>query len=114
MNTVLNFKVIIERLEFTYVVLTGQVYLIEQELSTLGHGSLTVIEFYDKVERKLTLLSTKTLMTYEGYLANSINEKYRTDALCILISGLRKPLCDILFSTRPIDLPTALALALIH
>lgn len=109
-NTVLNFKAIIARLDFTYAD-KRPIYLIEQELSTLRQGNLTIIQFYDEVERKLTLLTNKTIMTYEGNLAISINEKYRTDALRVFISGLRKPLCDILFSTRPTDLPSALALA---
>lgn len=108
-NTVLNFKAIIARLDFTYAD-KRPVYLIEQELSTLRQGNLTVLKFYE-VERKLTLLTNKTIMTYEGHIANSINEKYRMDALRVFISGLKKPLSDILFSTRLADLPSALALA---
>lgn len=40
-----------------------------------------------------------------------LNEKYRNDALGVFISGLNGPLDDILFSSRPADLSTALALA---
>lgn len=109
-NTVLNFKAIVARLDFTYAD-KRPIYLIEQELSTLRQGNLTVLNFYDEVERKLTLLTNKTIMTYESHIANSINDKYRLDALRVFVSGLRKPLCDILFSTRPTDLPSALALA---
>lgn len=54
------------RLDFTYAEK-------RQELSTLGQGNLTVLNFYDEVERKLTLLTNKTIMTYEGHVANSIN-----------------------------------------
>lgn len=109
-NTVLNFKAIIARLDFTYAD-KRPIYLIEQELSTLRQGSMSLLEFYDEVEKKLTLLSNKTVMSYEDSVADTINEKYRADALRVFISGLRKPLCDILFASRPSDLPTALALA---
>lgn len=87
------------------------IYLIEQELSTLRQGSLSCLEFYDEVEKKLTLLANKTIMSYETTVADTINEKYRADALRVFIPGLRKPLCDILFASRPADLPSALALA---
>ena len=109
-NTVLNFKAIIARLDFTYSD-KRPIYLIEQELSTLRQGSLTVIEFYDAIEKKLSMLTNKTAMTYEKSVCQTFNEKYRADALRTFVSGLKKPLCDILFSARPTDLPTALALA---
>ena len=50
-------------------------------------------------------------MTYDQLIVSTINEKYRTDALRTFISGLKKPLSDILFASQPSDLPTALALA---
>lgn len=109
-NTVLNFSAIIARLDFTYAD-KRPIYLIEQELSTLRQGSMSCLEFYDEVEKKLTLLANKTIMSYETSVADTINEKYRADALRVFISGLRKPLCDILFASRPSDLPSALALA---
>lgn len=109
-NTVLNFSAIIARLDFTYAD-KRPIYLIEQELSTLRQGAQSVVQFYDEVERKLSLLTNKTLMTHERTLALTINGKYRQDALRVFISGLKKPLCDVLFSARPSDLPTALALA---
>lgn len=111
-NTVLNFKAIISRLDFTYAD-KRPIYLIEQEMSTLKQGSSSIVEFYDSVEKKLTLIINKTKMTHEGNndLIASLNEKYRQDALRTFISGLRKPMCDILFSSRPVDMPSALALA---
>jgi hypothetical protein len=109
-DTPLNFKAIINRLDFTYAD-KRPIYLIEQELSTLRQGNLTLIEYYDEVERKLTLLINKTIMTYDASLAASLNEKYRADALRVFISGTKKQLSDILFSARPKDLPSALALA---
>lgn len=109
-NTVLNFKAIIARLDFTYSD-KRPIYLIEQELSILRQGNMTLLQFYDEVEKKLTLLTNKTIMTYDRATAATINEKYRMDALRVFISGTKKGLSDVLFSARPNDLPSALALA---
>jgi len=88
----------INRLDFTYAD-KRLVYLIEQELSTLREGDMAMTEFYDEVEKKLTLLTNKTIMTCDTTLA--INEKYRSDA-CIHKGNIK------VFER---DLPTALALA---
>lgn len=109
-NTALNFRAIIDRLDFTYSD-KRPVHLIEQELSTLRQGNMTILQFYGEVEKKLTLLVNKTIMTYDRDVAASINEKYRADALRVFISGTKKSLSDVLFSARPDDLPSALALA---
>lgn len=109
-STVLNFDAIIARLDFTYSD-KRPIYLVEQELSTLRQGSSSVLEFYDEVEKKLSSLANKTKMSHEANIADAINEKYRENALRVFISGLRKPLCDILFASKPSDLPSALALA---
>lgn len=109
-NTVLNFNAIIARLDITYAD-KRPVHLIEQELSTLRQGNQTVLEFFDTVERKLMLLTNKTIMSQENEMALVMNEKYRNDALRVFISGLKKPLCDILFSTRPTSMQNALVLA---
>ena len=50
-------------------------------------------------------------MSYEKAVTLLINEKYRGDALRTFVSGLRKPLCDVIFASRPASLPNALALA---
>lgn len=110
-NTVLNFKAIIARLDSTY----GDkrpIHLVEQEMGTLRQGQQTVQEFYDQVEKHLTLLTNKTSMSYDdNNVITTLNEKYRADALRVFISGLRRSLSDTLFSARPCNLPTALALA---
>lgn len=49
-NTVLNFKAIIARLDFTYSD-KRPIYLIEQELSTLRQGNMTLLQYYDEVEK---------------------------------------------------------------
>lgn len=111
-NTVLNFKAILARLDFAYSDKTS-IYTLEQELSTLRQGQKPIIQFYNEVERKLTSIINKVTMSHEGdtSLIQSLNQKYRMDALRVFISGLRKPLCDTLFSCKPADMPTALALA---
>jgi len=110
-NTVLNFKAIIARLDFTYAD-KKPIHLIEQEMSTLRQGGLSIDKFYDLVERKLTLLVNKTTMTYScDQVVKSLNEKHRADALRVFISGLNRPLSDILFSAKPADMPKALMLA---
>lgn len=109
-NTVLNFRAIISRLDFTYCD-KRPIYLIEQELSTLRQGSMTLLQYYDEVEKKLTLLTNKSTMTYDSTISASMNEKYRMDALRVFISGTKKDLSNVLFSARPTDLPSALALA---
>jgi len=89
------------------------VYTLDQELSTLSQGQKSINQFYDEVERKLTSIINKVLMTHEGdaSLIGSLNQKYRQDALRIFISGPKKPLCNTLFSCKPPDMPSALALA---
>ena len=108
--TPLNFDAIIARLDATYAD-KRPLYLIEQELSTLRQGQLSVAEYYDKVEKTLTLLTNKCLMSYDGDVASCLNEKYRQDALRVFVSGLKKSLSDTLFASRPGDLASALALA---
>lgn len=108
--TPLNFDAIIARLDHTYAD-KRPIYLLEQEMSTLRQGNLSVGEYYDEVEKVLTLLTNKTVMTYEREIASSLNNKYRQDALRIFISGLKRSLSDTLFAARPADLPAALALA---
>lgn len=80
----------------------------EQELSTLRQGPRGVVNFYDKVENRLTLIINKAIMTNEGNesLIESLNQKYRQDALRVFISGLCRPMCDILFSCKPLDMAT--------
>lgn len=86
-NTVLNFKAIISRLDCEY----GDkrpLHMLEQEMSTLRQGSLSVADYYDQVQLKLTALTNKALMSYEPAFATQLNDKFRKDAL--FISGLKK------------------------
>lgn len=111
-NTVMNFKAIIDRLDFAYSD-KRSIFTLEQELSTLRQGSRPLLEFYSQVEQKLTLIINKVIMSHEGNssLIDALNGKYRQDALRVFISGLHRPLCDTLFSCKPPDMPSALAMA---
>jgi len=110
-GTVLNFDAIIDRLDFTYSDKRA-IHVIEQEMGTLRQGSLTLLQYYDEVEKKLTLLTNKATMSYETAAAKILCDKFRDDALRIFISGLKRSLSDVLFSAKPKDnLATALALA---
>lgn len=111
-NTVLNFNAILSRLDFAYSD-KKSIFALEQELSTLRQGNKSITHFYSDVEKKLISIINKVIMSNDGNipLIQSLNRKYRMDALRVFVSGLRKPLCDTLFSCQPNDLPTALALA---
>jgi len=70
-----------------------------------------LLQYYDKVEKKLTLLTNKVNMTGEAAMAKVLCDKFREDALRMFISRLKRILTDVLFSAKPKDMPTALALA---
>ncbi|KAH8418175.1 hypothetical protein KR222_007131, partial [Zaprionus bogoriensis] len=80
-------------------------------LGTLRQGSLSLLQYYDEVEKKLTLLTNKVNMSCEPTMAKGLCEKFRDDVLRIFISGLKCNLTEVLFSAQPKDLPSALALA---
>jgi len=69
------------------------------------------MQYYDEVERKLTLVSNKIVMTHDDERASLLNTEVRADALHVFISGLKKTLRSVVFPAQPKDLPAALALA---
>lgn len=111
-NTVLNYKAILQRLDLTYAD-KRPLYVLENELSILRQGNSSITEFYDSVDKQLTLIINKQIMENSGKndLIAALNERARDNALRVFVSGLRRPLCDILFSSKPKDLPNALAIA---
>lgn len=111
-NTVLNFKAIISRLDQVYAD-KRSLQSLENELSILRQGNLSIAEFYDKIDQHLTLIINKNKMSYStnAEVVGVLNERARENALRVFISGLRHPLSDIMFSAKPSDLPTALATA---
>jgi len=74
-------------------------------------GDNPFAKYYDEVEKKLTLLTTKTLMSHDTASATVLSEKYRNDARHTFISGLNNSLKMAVFPAKPEDLHTALALA---
>lgn len=111
-GTVLNFEAIMARLDFAYAD-KRPVHVIEQELSILRQGSLRLIDFYNEVNKKLTLLTNKTIMTHgsSSPVTIELNNINRRNALRVFITGLNGQLSQILFSLNPQDLPNALAKA---
>lgn len=109
-NTVFNFHAILARLDFTYADKTP-IHVIKQELSLSRQGELPLLKYYDEIERKLTLLTNKTIMTHDTAAAAVLNEQHREDALHAFVSGLKKSLKMAVFPAQPRDLPSALALA---
>lgn len=111
-GTVLNYDAIISRLDFAFAD-RRPIHIIEQEMSILRQGGMSVLDYYNLVNKKLTLLINKTVMTHGSGkdITKELNEKNRQTALRVFITGLQAPLCDILFSLSPSDLPNALAKA---
>ncbi|KAH8288999.1 hypothetical protein KR054_009801, partial [Drosophila jambulina] len=70
-----------------------------------------LVFFYDEVERKLTLVTSKIVMTHDDERALLLNTEVRADALHVFIFGLQKSLRAVVFLAQPKDLPAALALA---
>lgn len=111
-GTVLNFDAIISRLDFAYAD-KRPLHLIEQELSVMRQGSQPIMNYYNEVNKKLTDLTNKTIMTYgtNSDMAKELNDRNRRYALRVFMTGLNAPLADILFSISPNSLPDALAKA---
>lgn len=111
-GTVLNLEAIVSRLDFAYAD-KRPIHLIEQELSIMRQGSSSLIDYYNEVNKKLTLLINKTIMTHgtNTPITHELNQKNRQYALRVFTTGLNPPLSNILFSLGPTDLPNALAKA---
>lgn len=111
-GTILNFDAILSRLDFAYAD-KRPLHIIEQELSIMRQGSLSIIDYYNEVNKKLTSLINKTIMTHDSNseLTKELNKKNRQYALRVFITGLNPPLANIIFSLSPTDLPNALAKA---
>jgi len=63
-GTVLNFDAIMARLNFVFSD-KRPIHIIEQDLGVLSQGKLSIMEYYKLVNKKLTLLINKTIMTAE-------------------------------------------------
>jgi len=58
----MNFDAIIARLYFTYADETP-LRVIQQELATLRQCDVPLLKYYDEIEKKLALLTNKTIMS---------------------------------------------------
>ncbi|EDW38660.1 GL15377 [Drosophila persimilis] len=99
LNTPLNIEAIIERIDFTFND-KRPIHVSEQEVGTLRQGGMSILQYYDEVEKKLTLLTNKAHMTYDISLAKGMCEKFRGDALRVFISGLKRSLTARHFESR--------------
>jgi len=109
-NTVLNFDAILARLDCTYSDKTS-LRLLRQGLEMVRQGDMPLMQYYDEVEKKLTLVTNKIVMTHEQEGADLLNSEVRADALHAFISGLKKSPRSVVFPAQLKDLPSALALA---
>lgn len=88
------------------------IHIIEQELSVLRQGSMSVVEYYNLVNNKLPLLANKTITTHGTVaITKELNKNNRDYSLCIFITGLNASLKGIIFSLCPQDFPDALVKA---
>lgn len=110
-GTVLNFDAIMARLDFVFSD-KRPIHLIEQDLGVLSQGKLSIMEYYGLVNKKLTLLINKTIMTYgrNKPITSEMNEKHRKTALRVFITGLNGHISDVIFSMNPPDLPNAMVI----
>lgn len=109
-NTVLNFDAIIARLDCTYADKTS-LRVLRQQLEMVRQGDLDLMDYYDEVEKKLTLVTNKIVMTHDEQAATILNTEIRSDALHAFMAGLKRSLKSYVIPAQPKDLPSALALA---
>jgi len=75
---VFNFDAINARLDFIYAVKTP-LRVIQQELATLMQGDMPMLKYYDEIEKKVALLTNKTIMSHEEAGAMIHNEQHRNN-----------------------------------
>lgn len=109
-STVLNFDAVIARLDVTYADKTS-LRVLRQKLEMVRQGELSLMQYYDEVQKSLTLVTNKIIMSHNANGAALLNAEVRNDALHAFISGLKRSLKAIVFPAQPKDLPAALALA---
>lgn len=109
-NTVLNFDAIIARMDCAYAEQTP-IEVTQQQMVTMRQGELPLMSFYNEIERKLTLIISKTLLSYDTNTAAILNNRSRQEALTAFVSGLKKSVRHVVLSAAPKDLPSALAVA---
>ncbi|KAH8274925.1 hypothetical protein KR018_000893, partial [Drosophila ironensis] len=79
-NTVLNFDAILARLDCTYADKTS-LRVPRQNLEMVRQGDADIMAYYDEVERKLTLVTNKIVMSHNSDITTILNKEVRNDAL---------------------------------
>jgi len=108
--TVLNFDAIIAKMDCAYAEQTS-IEVTQQQMLTMRQGELPLMTFYNEIERKLTLVISETLLSYDTNTAAFLNNRSRHDALNAFVTGLKKSVRHVVLSAAPKDLPSALAVA---
>lgn len=109
-NTAFNFDAIIDRLDFTYAD-KRPMYILEQELTVLQQGKMSLDEFFDKVNEKLNAIVNKINMTYkENQTAKAFVDQANEKALRTFITGLNNRKGEVLYASKPQSLPEAYAM----
>jgi len=83
----------------------------QQQMVTMRQRELPLKTFYNEIERKLTLVISKTLLSYDTNTAAFLNNRSRHDALNAFVNGLKKSVRHVVLSAAPKALPSALAVA---
>jgi len=78
-NTVLNFDAILARLDCTYADRTS-LRLLRQNLDMVRQGEMTLMQYYDEVEKRLTLVTNKIVMSHEQEGADLLNADVRANS----------------------------------
>ncbi|XP_044573999.1 uncharacterized protein LOC123258190 [Drosophila ananassae] len=73
-NTVLNFDAILARLDCTYADKTS-LRVLRQNLEMVQQGDADLMAYYDEVERKLTLVTNKIVMSHNSDTATILNKE---------------------------------------
>ncbi|KAH8380865.1 hypothetical protein KR093_010921, partial [Drosophila rubida] len=80
-------------------------------MEMVRQADLSLMQYYDEVERRLILVTNKVVMTRDEQAAAILNNEIRNDALHAFIAGLKQPLKAYVLPSQPKDLPSALAMA---
>ncbi|KAH8334815.1 hypothetical protein KR067_012428 [Drosophila pandora] len=75
-NTVLNFDAILARLDCLYADKTS-LRVLWQNLEMVRQGDADLMAYYDEVERKLTLVTNKIVMSHNSETATILNKEVR-------------------------------------
>jgi len=73
----------------------------QQQMVTMRQGELPLMTFYNEIERRLTLIISKTLLSYDTNTAAILNKRSRQNALNAFVTGLKKSVRHVVLSAAP-------------